>query len=260
MTRQKLAVVTGGASGIGAACVRKFAAEGWRTLIADVNVPGGEALERQLADEGRACEFRRLDVSSEEDVSAFAAALSREAGPLDALINSAGILQGAVRLTDMTMQAYDAIMAVNLRGAVLMGRAIGSLMADEGGGAIVNLCSISSVRASAQPAYATSKAGLKMLTEIMAAELGPRGVRVNAVAPGYTMTPLMASLITKGQRDPELVVERSALRRFVEPEEVADGIFFLCSDAARSITGVLLPIDCGWLAYSAYSAFATQPD
>ena len=105
-----------------------------------------------------------------------------------------------------------------------------------------------------------SKSALKLLTEVMAAELGPQGVRVNAVAPGYTMTPAMKQRIERGERDPAKVISKSALRRFVEPKEIADAILFLCSPAASAITGVTLPIDCGWLVYSVYSSAAAQPD
>ncbi len=257
--RAPVAVVTGGASGIGAACVRKFAVEGWTVVVADIDEGKARAFAAELAAERRDVREAVLDVSSEASVSDFAALIARDFGHADALVNSAGILQGATRITDMTLASYDAIQAVNVRGAMLVGRALGAQMMEVGSGSIVNLCSIASTRPSAQPAYATAKAGLKMLTEIMAAEFGPRGVRVNAVAPGYTMTPLMRSLVDEGRRDPALVVERSALGRFVEPEEIADGIWFLCSQAARSITGITMPIDCGWLVRSSYLSYATTP-
>lgn len=259
MTGQKTAVVTGGASGIGRAAASRLARNGWRVIIADRNDQLGGQLAAELVGQGAAASFRLLDVASEEDVEAFAAEAFRD-GPVDAVVNSAGILENAVRLTAMPMAEYDEILSVNLRSAVLMGRAFGARLCSQGSGAIVHLCSMTSVRPSPQPAYAVSKAGLKMLTEIMAAEFGPSGVRVNAVMPGYTMTPAMSAAIAAGRRDPRLVVERSALRRFVEPDDVADAIAFLCSDAARSITGIMLPVDCGWLAAAAYSAYATAPE
>ena len=106
---------------------------------------------------------------------------------------------------------------------------------------LVNLASLASFRPSGQPAYAMGKAAVRMMTEVLAAELGPSGVRVNAVAPGYVLTPAMQARIESGQRDPRLMVERSAFRRLVQPAEVAEAIFFLCSDAAAAITGVTLP-------------------
>lgn len=259
VTAPKTVVVTGGASGIGEATARHFARLAWRVLIADRNAELGSRLAAELVATGANAAFSALDVASEAEVDAYCAASVRDHGRIHAVVNSAGILENAVRLTAMPMREYDDILAVNLRGAVLMGRAFGKQLCAQGEGAIVHLCSMTSIRPSAQPAYAVSKAGLKMLTEVMAAEFGPHGVRVNAVAPGYTMTPAMRERIALGQRDPKLVVERSALRRFVEPEDVAEAIAFLCSDAARSITGVMLPVDCGWLAYAAYSAYATMP-
>jgi NAD(P)-dependent dehydrogenase (short-subunit alcohol dehydrogenase family) len=132
-------------------------------------------------------------------------------------------------------------------------------MCAAGRGSIVNICSLTTYRPSGQPAYAVGKAGLKMLTEVMAAEFGPSGVRVNAVAPGYVLTPAMQARIDSGQRDPAKITSRSALGRFVTPAEVGEAIFFLASENAGAITGVTLPVDCGWLAYSAYTAYAAVP-
>lgn len=253
--RPPLAVVTGGASGIGEATARRFAAGGWRVVIADVNAERGHAVAAEISGE-----FVSLDVADEEAVERFAADIYARHGAVAALVNSGGVLQNAVKITKMPIADFDRIIDINLRGSVLMGRAFGARMAEAGGGAIVNLCSLTSFRVMPQPAYAMSKAGVKTLTELMAAELGPQGVRVNAVAPGYTLTPTMKRRIETGERDPSAVIAKSALRRFVEPAEVGEAIFFLCSPAAAAITGVTLPIDCGWLVYSAYSASAAQPE
>lgn len=246
------AVVIGAASGIGEATARLFARRGWSVICADRNVDGVERVAAEIESTGGNGVPEQIDVSSEQVVAAFVA---RHGAP-DALVNSAGLLENAIRLTKMPMAEYDAIMDVNLRGSVLVARAFGSAMCARGTGAIITLCSMTSVRPSAQPAYALSKAGLKMLTEIMAAEFGPSGVRVNAVAPGYTMTPALKERIEKGERDPARVLDRSALKRFVEPADVAEAIHFLCSPAAGAITGTMLPVDCGWIAYSSYSAYA----
>lgn len=121
------------------------------------------------------------------------------------------------------------------------------------------MASLTTYRPSGQPAYAMGKVSIKMMTEIMATEFGPSGVRVNAVAPGYVLTPAMQARIDSRLRDPKLILEKSALRRFVQPADVGAAIFFLCSDAASAITGVTLPIDCGWLATSAYTSYAAVP-
>ncbi len=254
-----LAVVTGGASGIGEATSRRFAEAGYRVVLGDIDAERGRRVANELKEAGLAATFLRVDLASDEDVASFAARVSAEHGVPDALINSGGLLQNAVRILDMDMAEFDRLWQVNVRGTLLASRAFGAAMCGSGRGSIVQLCSLTSYRASAQVAYAVGKAGLKMLTEIMAAEFGLKGVRVNAVAPGYTLTPAMQARIDRGERDPDLVVSRSALRRFVTPAEVADAIFFLCSPQAAAITGVTLPIDCGWLATTAYQAYASQP-
>lgn len=254
-----VAIVTGGASGIGEATVRKFVAAGWRTVMADVNVERGAAIAAELSEAGGAVTFSRLDVADQDAVEAFADDVYATYGSVAALVNSGGVLQNAVRITEMPMADFDRIIDINLRGSLLMGRTFGRRMAETGSGAIINLCSLTTFQATPQPAYGMSKSALKMLTEVMAAELGPQGVRVNAVAPGYTLTPAMKQRIDSGERDPAAILGKSALRRFVEPREVAEAIFFLCSPAATAITGVTLPIDCGWLVYSVYSSAAAQP-
>jgi NAD(P)-dependent dehydrogenase (short-subunit alcohol dehydrogenase family) len=256
MSREQVAVVTGGASGIGEAAARRFMEAGWSVVIGDVNETRGIAVANEL---GTAVKFLRLDVASEIDVMRFSDDVYSLHQHVDAVVNSAGLLQNPVRIAELDMTEFDHIHAVNVRGTLLVNRRFSTRMARRGSGVIVNLCSLTSFRPSGQVAYAMGKASLKMLTELMAAELGPKGIRVNAVAPGYTMTPAMKARIDKGERDPKLVIEKSALRRFVEPHEVGDAILFLCSDAASAITGVTLPIDAGWLASSAYTAYASQP-
>ncbi|RUM24148.1 SDR family oxidoreductase [Rhizobium vallis] len=255
-----LAVITGGASGIGEATARGFVAAGWRVVIADINDERGDNIAAELAGRGSQVTYSHLDVSDEQAVLDFKQDVYSRFGRVDALVNSGGILQNATRVTKMAIADFDRIIDVNLRGTLLTARAFGEEMAAAGSGSIVNLCSLTTFQATPQPAYGMSKSALKMLTEVMAAELGPQGVRVNAVAPGYTMTPAMKQRIDRGERDPAKVISKSALRRFVEPKEIADAILFLCSPSASAITGVTLPIDCGWLVYSVYSSAAAQPE
>jgi NAD(P)-dependent dehydrogenase (short-subunit alcohol dehydrogenase family) len=249
-------LVTGGASGIGEATARLFSSQGDEVIIADTQVERAQGVVNSIASNG--ARFVPLDVSQPEQVDAVAQSLWREQ-PIDVLVQSAGLLQDAFRLAEMDMEEYDRLMAVNLRGSILLGRAIAPRMAARGSGSIIHLCSLTSLRPSPQIGYAISKVGLKMLTEIMAAEYGPSGVRVNAVAPGYTITPAMQSRIDKGERDPSRMLSQAAMRRFVETKDVAETIYFLCSDAAKAITGVTLPVDCGFLPSSAYQAYAAQP-
>ena len=250
----KVAVVTGGASGIGEATARRFSAAGWTIEIGDRDAERGNAIAAELG-----ATYRALDVASEDSVNAFAGDILGRRGRVDAVVNSAGVLQNAVRLTEMDMEEFDRIHAINVRGSLLINRVFGRAMSAAGSGAIINMASLTTYRPSGQPAYAMGKVSIKMMTEIMAAELGPSGVRVNAVAPGYVLTPAMQARIDSGLRDPKQIIEKSALRRFVQPADVGEAIFFLCSDAASAITGVTVPIDCGWLATSAYTSYAAVP-
>ncbi len=254
-----LAVVTGGASGIGEATARKFAANGFRVIIGDINAARGEAIASELGAADPSFTFHALDVRDDAAIVSFADHVCTQHGVPDVLVNCAGLLQNATRVLTMDMAEFDRIWQVNVRGTVAASRAFGSRMCAEGRGSIIQLCSLTTFRPSAQVAYALGKSSLKMLTEIMAAEFGPKGVRVNAVAPGYTLTPAMQDRIDKRERDPSAVVERSALGRFVSPAEAANAIYFLCSPEASAITGVVLPVDCGWLATTAYQAYASQP-
>ncbi|MBN3787335.1 SDR family oxidoreductase [Burkholderia sp. Ac-20353] len=258
-TNSKLVVVTGGASGIGEATARRFAAAGSRVVIGDLNAERGRLVVDELRGAGHDAVFYPVDLASDSSIREFADAILKSQGVPDALVNSGGILQNAVRLLEMDVAEFDRLMNVNVRGTLLASRMFGAAMCDRGAGAIINLCSLTTFRPSAQIGYAVGKAGLKMLTEVMAAEWGPKGVRVNAVAPGYTLTPAMQARIDSGERDPDAVIQKSALRRFVSPAEVAEAIFFLCSAEASAITGITLPIDCGWLVTTAYSSYAAQP-
>ncbi|HEV7247388.1 MAG TPA: SDR family oxidoreductase [Shinella sp.] len=252
------AVITGGASGIGEATARHLAADRIRVTIADRDAERGCAVATDIMASGNVAAFRPLDVSDDEAVERLASDLFATGG-VDILVNSAGILQNAVRLHDLDMAEFDRIIAVNLRGTVVACRAFGRRMCAAGSGAIVNLCSLTSLIASPQPAYGMSKAALKIMTESLAAEYGPANIRVNAVAPGYTLTPAMQQRIDEGARNPDKMIAQSALRRLVSTPEVAEAIAFLASERASAITGTVLPVDCGFLVASAYQAYATQP-
>ncbi|RFB87084.1 short-chain dehydrogenase [Rhizobium leguminosarum bv. trifolii] len=254
----KHAVVTGGASGIGEATARLLSRNGLRVTLIDVNNVRGTRVATEINSAGGSAAFHNLDVRSESGLSALATSIFAES-PVDILVNSAGILQDAVRLSQIDLAEYDRILDVNLKGAVLACRAFGSQMCSARAGSIVNLCSLTSLTPSPQLAYGMSKAALKVLTESLAAEYGPSKVRVNAVAPGYTLTPAMQQRIDSGARNPAKMVEAASLRRLVSMEEVAEAIYYLSSEKASAITGVVLPVDCGFLVGSAYRAYASQP-
>lgn len=261
MSSTKTAVITGGASGIGEATVLRFAQAGWNIVIGDINETRGAQVAKGAQNAGAAsCTFIALDLGADSSVSDFCTHAYALHPCVDAVVNSGGILQNGVRFNDMQVEEFDQIWKINVRGTMLINQAFGRRMMTAGAGSIINMCSLTTYRASPQPGYAPAKVALKSMTETMAADFGPSGVRVNAVAPGYTLTPAMQQRIDEGLRDPQAILDQSALKRLVDPNDVAEAIFFLCSDAASAITGVTLPVDCGWIVYSGYRAYASQPE
>lgn len=258
MSEQRVAVVTGGASGIGHAAAVRLAQEGCAVVVADIDEERGPAVADGIAAGGAHAVFRALDVTSQASVEALAAWVEAEVGPVDVLVNSAGLIENAETAQALELETHDRIWAVNYRGTYLCCRTLGEAMLRRGRGAIVNLASINSFRTMPLPAYSPGKAAVKMLTEILAAQYGPRGVRVNAVAPTFTMTPTILARIEAGLRDAERIRASGALKVLVTPEDVAHAIAFLCSEQAAVITGVTLPVDAGWLVAQTYEAYPAE--
>jgi meso-butanediol dehydrogenase / (S,S)-butanediol dehydrogenase / diacetyl reductase len=243
----RVAVVTGGARGIGAATAAALAATGASVVIADVEVEAGQATARDLN-----CDFVEADVSRAADVDALMRAAAQRLGRLDVLVNNAGIVLAKSAL-DTSEEEWDRVLAVNLKGAWLCARAAAPLMARGGGGSIVNVASNAGlVGFPNAAAYCASKGGLAHLTKALALDLAPLGIRVNAVCPGHTRTPMAESFVA-AQADPEtfladFVGRQHPLGRMAEPEEIARSIRFLAGDEASFITGAVLPADGGYTA------------
>ncbi|MBA2400351.1 MAG: SDR family oxidoreductase [Bradyrhizobium sp.] len=248
--KARISVVTGGASGIGAACARELAGSGDLVMVVDRDV----AKAREVAAEfgGRAYV---ADVGDETSVEACAEAIERECGPVDVLVNSAGIIQVPVRPHDLPMSAWDDVVRVDQRGTYVACLAFARRMIARRRGSIVNIASIAGMRSMPLHAYAPAKAAVIAITECLAAEWGPSGVRVNAVSPGYTLTPALKNAIDRGERDVSSLTANAALRRLVHPSEIGRVVAFLASDAASAITGANLPVDCGWLAGTSWSTY-----
>ena len=252
MSRKRIVAVTGGGSGIGRATARRFAEDGDLVIVADINEDSARAVAKEITADGGDAVHAAVDVSRDSEVAAFAAAVENEHGGADVLVTSAGLLQNVSSIRNMDIDEHDRIWDVNYRGVYLCCRDFGRGMAAQGHGCIVNISSTSALAAFPLHAYAPAKAALSHLTAILASDLGPRGVRVNAVLPGYVLTEQMQARIDSGQRDKDAMLRQSALGRIVLPDEIADGIHFLCSDAARAITGISMPIDGGWLSRVTY--------
>ena len=238
----RVIVVTGGASGIGASCARFFAARGGRVVVADRN----EDAARQIAGETGGI-AAVLDVAQEAEVEAMMARLEDEVGPVAVLVNSAGVLQRTVPPGELTMKEWDLVARIDLRGTYVCCAAAGVRMARRRRGSIVNIASVAGMRSGPLHSYGPAKAGVISLTECLAAEWGPAGVRVNTVSPGFTRTPALDKGIGLGTLDRHAMTTGSALGRLVEPEEIAAAVGFLASDLASAITGVNIAVDAGYL-------------
>ncbi|MCK1479992.1 SDR family oxidoreductase [Bradyrhizobium sp. 197] len=242
-TPQKLALVTGAARGIGLATAKKFLAEGWRVALLDIE---GQLLGRAVAEIGQdeATLALTCDVSDAISVAAAMTTIERRFGRLDALVNNAGIAVFAP-LMETSETDWRRVLEINLTGPFLCTKAAVPLMRDGNGGAIVNITSISAVRASTlRSAYGTSKAGLAHLTKQLAVELASLGIRVNAVAPGPVDTAMAKQVHTREIRAD--YHDAIPLNRYGLEEELAEAVYFLCSERSSYITGQILAVDGGF--------------
>lgn len=251
----RVAVVTGGASGIGEAVARLAAARGATVVVADLDQARAADVAAELG--GHAV---TLDVGSAPDVDGAAERIEREIGAVDILVTSAGITQRPLPPEEYDLTDWDEVLRVDLRGTWLCAVAFGARMAVRGSGSIVTIASIAGMRSMPLHAYTPAKAGVIAMTADLATEWGRSGVRVNSVSPGYTLTPLVRSLVERGERDPSTLAAESALGRMVEPDEVAKAVCFLASDESSAITGVNLPVDAGWLVAPTWRTYNGIPD
>ncbi|MEL0437515.1 SDR family NAD(P)-dependent oxidoreductase [Phycobacter sp. K97] len=251
----KTALVTGGARGIGLATAKGLMAEGWQVAILDRDAEALKAAGREVP----GATLIDADVSRPEDVARTLAEVTEAFGRLDGLVNNAGVADfGPIRET--TFERWHRVMETNLDGPFLMTQAFTDMLAADGGGAVVNITSISGLRASTlRVAYGTSKAALAQLTLQQAAELGEIGIRVNAVAPGPVATKLAMAV-----HSPEIIAayhDALPLNRYGKEEEIAAAILFLLSDKASFITGQILAADGGFEATGiGLPALRAEPD
>ncbi|MGD0722415.1 MAG: SDR family oxidoreductase [Roseiarcus sp.] len=250
-----LSVVTGGASGIGAACCRELRAQGAEVVVLDRDFARAGAVAEEIG--GRAW---RGDVADETALDACAAAIEAELGPVETLVNSAGVIQKPVRPTELAMSLYDDIVRVDQRGTYVACVAFGRRMLTRRRGSIVNIASVAGMRSMPLHAYAPAKAAVISMTQCLAAEWGPAQVRVNCVSPGYTRTPALQAAIDRGERDPSALAANAALGRLVEPSEIARVVAFLASPAASAMTGANVAVDCGWLVAPSWRTYGGLRD
>ena len=236
----RVCIVTGGAQGIGEACARRFAREGAQVVIADMADAAGEALAAELG-----ALYLHCDVGDKADVDATVASVLKAHGRIDVLVNNAGIFRAAEFL-EVTEADFDAVLRVNIKGSFLMGQAVARVMAQAGGGNIVNMSSVNGVLAIPTIAsYNVSKGGINQLTRVMALALADKGIRVNAVAPGTIATELAAKAVLTSDEAKAKIMSRTPMKRLGEPSEIADVVAWLVSDAASYVTGEIVTVDGG---------------
>ncbi|MBI3710540.1 MAG: SDR family oxidoreductase [Proteobacteria bacterium] len=244
--KNKVAFVTGAASGIGLACAAALAREGAKVALVDVDAAKGAAAAKTL---GRRARFFACDVGDSAQVRAAVAGAVKAFGRIDVLINNAGIIHPAEFL-DVTEADFDRVVRVNLKGEFLVGQAVARQMVKQGkGGAIVNMASVNAVLAIPnQTPYVVSKGGVNQLTKVMALSLADHGIRVNALGPGTIATELARKGVLSNPEARRRVMSRTPLKRLGAPEEVAAAALFLASDESSYITGTTIYPDGGRLA------------
>ena len=239
LLENKVCIVTGGGRGIGQATAEKFIGESATVIIADFDEATGTATAEYLGDQ---CSFVKTDVSQSERVQSLIKRVKADHGSIDVIVNNAGILQDQT-LEKMDEEEFDKVIQVNMRGVYLCTKYAAEVMREQGSGVILNASSVVARFGNfGQTNYVASKAGLEGMTKVWARELGKHGIRVNAVAPGFIKTDMIAGM-------PEKIIKmmeaKVPLKRWGKSEDVADLYCFLASDEASYISGVILPVDGG---------------
>ena len=236
----RVCIVTGGAQGIGEACIRRFARENAKVVIADIDDVRGAALALEVGGL-----FVHCDVGDKAQVDSLVAQAVFAHGRIDVLVNNAGIFKAADFL-DVSEADFDAVLRINLKGSFLVGQAVAREMVKTGGGSIVNMSSVNAVLTIPTIAsYNVSKGGINQLTRVMALALADKGIRVNAVAPGTIATELAAKAVLTSEEAKAKIMSRTPMKRLGEPSEIADTVAYLASDAASYITGEIVVVDGG---------------
>jgi len=240
--KNKVCIITGAAQGIGLATAIKFAEEGAIVIVCDLKPEGVAAAVAQLRERGAQATGFTVNVTDRSALDQVAAAVSQQYGRIDVLVNNAGITKDA-RLQKMTLEQFDAVIDVNLRGVFHATQAVLPAMLAQGSGVILNASSVVGIYGNfGQTNYAATKFGVIGFTKTWSRELGPKGIRVNAVAPGFVETPILATIPDKVLQQ---MREQVPLHRLGKPEEIANVYAFLASDEASYVNGAVLEVSGG---------------
>jgi glucose 1-dehydrogenase len=238
-------VVTGGAQGIGQACVRRLVADGAAVSVWDMADAAGQALAAELGAAGAAVQYVHCNVALKAHVDAALAATQKQFSRIDGLVNNAGIFKAAPFL-EISEADWDAVLDVNLKGSFLVGQAVARVLVAQRSGAIVNMSSVNgTLTIPSIASYNASKGAINQLTRVMALSFADQGVRVNAVAPGTIATELARSAVLTSDEAKARIMSRTPMKRLGEPGEIADVVSFLLSDAASYVTGEIVVVDGG---------------
>ena len=245
----RVAIVTGGGMGMGEATAILFAEQGASVVVADINEAAGQDTAEQIRKAGGAADFIRTDVSDEAAVEAMVAFAVERFGRLDCAVNNAATMPDMAPIAEADLAAFDRVIAINLRSVMAcMKYQLRQMLAQGAAGAIVNIASISGIRPQpGNPAYIASKAGVIGLTRSASLDYAPKGIRVNAVAPGAILTPMVDdSFKALGVSPDDYAPMISLFNRLGTPREVAEASLWLCSDASSFVTGQTLAVDAGY--------------
>ena len=247
--KDKITLITGGSSGIGRAAAQLFSREGAKVVIADINAEGGEETTQSINDAGGEAYFVKTDISKSNEIEALINKVLERHDRLDCAFNNAAILGEIVSLVDHTEETWDHVLDTNLKGTWLCMKYEIPQMLKQGGGAVVNTTATTGLQVGGRTrcAYAASKAGIVSLTKVAALENAEYGVRVNALCPSHTRSPMLEKFF---ELRPELeadFIAQAPMGRIAAPKEVAEAALWLCSDASSFVTGHVLAVDGGYL-------------
>ena len=249
MLKDKVVLITGGSSGIGRATALACAREGARVAVADIVMAGGQETVRQIKEAGGEALFIQADMTRASDLEAMVTTVVKTCGRLDCAHNNAGIEGALGKTADYDEAAWDQVIAINLTGVWLCMKYEIPAMLNTGGGAIVNTASAAGLLGVPHmPAYAASKHGVIGLSKTAALEYAKAGVRVNAVCPGIIQTPMVERLTGERPGMFEKIATAEPVGRVGQPEEIAESVVWLCSDAASFVTGHAMSVDGGVVA------------